>query len=99
LRAIKHLFGDEASKVAVNSTKSMTGHMIGATGAVEAIYCSMMLEKHFICPTVNLENPEEEFGWVDFVRGKSRENVDIKHALTNSFGFGGTNCALVISAE
>ncbi|MCK5844081.1 MAG: beta-ketoacyl-[acyl-carrier-protein] synthase family protein [Victivallales bacterium] len=98
LRAIQHLFGDDAGKVAVNSTKSMTGHMIGATGAVEAIYCSIMLEKHFICPTANLENPEDEFGWVDFVRGESRTNVDVKHALTNSFGFGGTNCALVISA-
>jgi len=99
LRAIRHLFGDGASKVAVNSTKSMTGHMIGATGAVEAIYCSMMLEKRFICPTANLENPEDGFEWVDFVRGESRTNVDFKHVLSNSFGFGGTNCALVISAE
>jgi 3-oxoacyl-(acyl-carrier-protein) synthase len=96
--AVKLLFGDNASNVAINSTKSMTGHMIGATGAVEAIFCSIMLEKHFICPTANLENPEDDFGWVDFVQGESRTDIDIKHALSNSFGFGGTNCALVISS-
>ena len=97
LLAIQQLFGQAASKIAINSTKSMTGHMIGATGAVEAIYCSMMMEKRFICPTANLKNPIDEFAWMDFVRGESRTDVDVKHALSNSFGFGGTNCALVIS--
>lgn len=98
LRAVQQLFMDDASKLPINSTKSMTGHMIGATGAVETIFCSMMMEKRFICPTANLENPEDEFAWMDLIRGESRTDVEIKHALSNSFGFGGTNCALVISA-
>ena len=99
MRALKDLFGKHAGNVAVNSTKSMTGHMIGATGAVEAIYCSMMLENDFISPSVNLDNPEDEFHWANFIRGKAATNTGIKHALTNSFGFGGTNGALVISVE
>ena len=97
LQAIRELFGDLAPNVAISSTKSMTGHMIGATGAVEAIYCSQMLEKDFIAPTANLDNPEEGFAWADLVRGKARQNTGIKHALSNSFGFGGTNGTLIIS--
>jgi 3-oxoacyl-(acyl-carrier-protein) synthase len=72
--------------------------MIGATGAVEAVFCSLMLEKQFISPTVNLDNPEDEFLWADLVRGTVREKPDIRYALSNSFGFGGTNGALVIAA-
>lgn len=97
LEAIKLLFGDNAGKVAVSSTKSMTGHMIGATGAVETIFCSQMVEKGFIAPTANLENVEEGFEWADLVPKKSRLAPELKHALTNSFGFGGTNGALVVS--
>lgn len=98
LESIKLLLGDaDAAKVAVSSTKSMTGHMIGATGAVEAIYCSQMVEKGFIAPTANLENVEEGFEWADLVPKVARTGVDLKHALTNSFGFGGTNGAMVIS--
>ncbi|MHB9139184.1 MAG: beta-ketoacyl-[acyl-carrier-protein] synthase family protein [Victivallaceae bacterium] len=91
--AIKQVFG---SKVAINSTKSMTGHMIGAAGAVEAIFCSQMIDKRFICPSINLDNPEPEFGWADFVR-ELRDGVDLRHILSNSFAFGGTNVSLVIS--
>ena len=97
MKAIQQLFGDSAGSLPINSTKSMTGHMIGATGAVEAIFCSIMLEKGFISPTANLDNPEDEFAWADFVRGTSRDVPGLKHALSNSFGFGGTNGALVIS--
>lgn len=96
MRAIQKLFGRSAGKVAVNSTKSMTGHMIGATGAVETIFCSLMIEKQFICPSINLDNPEPEFDWADIVRS-CRSNVRIEHALNNSFGFGGTNASLIIS--
>jgi 3-oxoacyl-(acyl-carrier-protein) synthase len=71
--------------------------MIGATGAVEIIFTSLMIEKGFISPSINLENPEEEFAWADFVR-ETRENVNIKHALSNSFAFGGSNAALIVSA-
>lgn len=92
--AIKQIFGGNA---AVNSTKSMTGHMIGATGAVELIYTSMMIEDKFISPSINLENPAPECDGVDLVT-ELRENVGIKHALSNSFAFGGSNVSLVISS-
>jgi len=93
MAAIKSVFG---SKVAVNSTKSQTGHMIGATGAVELIFSSLMMEHKFISPTVNLDNPEPEFDWADLVR-ETRENVDLKHVLSNSFAFGGSNISVVLS--
>jgi 3-oxoacyl-(acyl-carrier-protein) synthase len=95
MQSIKLLMGDSSGKVAINSTKSMTGHMIGATGAVEAIFCTMMMEKDFISPSVNLDNPEPEFAWADLVR--ECRNVKIRHSLSNSFGFGGTNASLVFS--
>ena len=94
MTAIREVFDKSP---AINSTKSQTGHMIGATGAVEIIFTSLMIEKGFISPSINLENPEEEFLWADFVR-QTRDNVKIKHALSNSFAFGGSNAALVISA-
>ncbi len=94
MRAIKEVFGDGP---AINSTKSQTGHMVGATGAVEIIFTSLMMENNFISPSLNLENPEEEFKGADFVT-ETRENVKIKHALSNSFAFGGSNAALIVSA-
>lgn len=93
MEAIRQVFG---SNVAINSTKSMTGHMIGAAGAVEAIFSTQMIEKGFICPSINLDNPEAEFGWADFVR-ELRDGVDLRHVLSNSFAFGGTNVSLVLS--
>ncbi len=97
LDAIRLLFGPDAGKVPVNSTKSMTGHMIGATGAAETIFCSMMIEKGFISPSVNLENPDPGYEWPDFVR-ECRDSLKIRNALSNSFGFGGTNACLIVSA-
>ena len=97
LAAIRQLFGDAAGSVAINSTKSMTGHMIGATGAVETIFCTQMIRGGFISKNVNLENPEPGFEWADLPR-ECREGVFFRHALSNSFGFGGTNAALVVSA-
>ena len=94
MRAIREVFGNSP---AINSTKSQTGHMVGATGAVEIIFTSMMIENNFISPSLNMENQEEEFEGTDFVL-KTRENVNIKHALSNSFAFGGSNASLVISA-
>ena len=94
LAAIREVVGSGA---AINSTKSQTGHMVGATGAAEVIFTSMMLEKHFLSPSINLENPDPEFGWADLVR-ECREGTDqIRHALSNSFAFGGSNAARVIS--
>ena len=94
MRAIREVFDKSP---AINSTKSQTGHMIGATGAVEIIFTSLMIEKGFISPSINLENPEEEFAWADFVR-ETRDKVNIRHALSNSFAFGGSNASLVVSA-
>ena len=91
--AIKAVFG---SKVAINSTKSQTGHMIGATGAVDLIFSSLMMEHKFISPSINLDEPEADFAWADLVR-TVRENVEIKHILSNSFAFGGSNISVILS--
>ncbi|UKI31868.1 MAG: hypothetical protein L6W00_29890 [Lentisphaeria bacterium] len=87
------MLGDKA---AINSTKSQTGHMVGATGAAEVIFTSLMLERHFLSPSINLENPDPEFGWADLVR-ECRTGTTIRHGLSNSFAFGGSNAAIVIS--
>lgn len=93
MAALKAIFG---SHTAINSTKSQTGHMIGATGSVELIFSSLMMEHRFISPSINLENPEPEFSWADLVR-ETRENVDLKHVLSNSFAFGGSNISVILS--
>lgn len=95
MEAIKRVFGTDG-KVAINSTKSMTGHMIGAAGGVEAIFSTLMMEHSFISKSANLDNPEDGFAWADLVR-ETRFNVNIEHSLSNSFGFGGSNACLVIS--
>ena len=94
MEAIRRLF--EGTKVAINSTKSMTGHMIGAAGAVEAIFSILMMQNSFICPTANLKDPEEAFAWADLVK-ETREVTNFRHSLSNSFGFGGSNASLVFS--
>ena len=93
LNAIRDLIGDKA---AINSTKSQTGHMVSATGAAEIIFTSMMLEKNFISPTINLENPDEGLEWADLVR-ELRTGTNVKHAISNSFAFGGSNASVVLS--
>ena len=93
LAAIREVLGTGA---AINSTKSQTGHMVGATGAAEIIFTSLMLERKFLSPSINLDNPDPEFGWADLVR-ECRDGVDIRHGISNSFAFGGTNAAVVIS--
>ena len=93
LEAIRNAIGEHA---AINSTKSQTGHMVGATGSSEIIFTTMMMEKNFISPTVNLEDPDDDFAWADLVR-ECRTGVEIKHAISNSFAFGGSNAAIVIS--
>ena len=94
MEGILLVFGDH--KIAVNSTKSMTGHMIGAAGAVEAIFTNLMMDHSFISKTANLENAEDGLEWADLVR-ETRTGVEIRHAISNSFGFGGSNATLVIS--
>jgi 3-oxoacyl-[acyl-carrier-protein] synthase II len=91
--AIKAALGDAAHKVMVSSTKSMTGHLLGAAGGVEAVFSAMALHTGIIPPTINLDHPSEGCD-LDYVPHTAREaKVDI--AMSNSFGFGGTNGALI----
>jgi 3-oxoacyl-[acyl-carrier-protein] synthase-1 len=92
LAAVKRVFGDGLPPY--SSTKSMTGHPLGAAGSQEAIFCLLMLQGGFLAPNINLDNPEPEVDDSPVVR--ETQAADIQYALTNSFGFGGTNCSLVI---
>lgn len=92
-QAIKTIFGDHARKLGVSSTKSMTGHLLGAAGGVEAAFTALTLERQVMPPTINYENPDPDCD-LDYVPNHPREAV-IDIALSNSFGFGGTNGTLV----
>jgi 3-oxoacyl-[acyl-carrier-protein] synthase II len=93
--AIKKVFGDAARKVMVSSTKSMTGHMLGAAGGVETAFCALSLARGVIPPTINYTTPDPECD-LDYVPNTARE-VRVDNVITNSFGFGGTNACLVLS--
>jgi 3-oxoacyl-[acyl-carrier-protein] synthase II len=91
--ALKTVFGDHARAIAISSTKSMTGHMLGAAGVVESIACIKSIEQGIVHPTINYENPDPECD-LDYVPNVARQRaVDV--ALTNSLGFGGHNASLV----
>jgi 3-oxoacyl-[acyl-carrier-protein] synthase II len=92
-QAIKTVFGEQAYKIPISSTKSMTGHLLGAAGAVEAVYSVLALQHGLIPPTINYENPDPECD-LDYVPNEARK-ADLKIALSNSFGFGGTNACLI----
>ena len=92
--AIKKVFGDHAYKVGVNSTKSMTGHLLGAAGGLEAGFSALCLKDQIMPPTINYENPDPECD-LDYIPNKARP-AEVQYALTNSFGFGGTNGSLVL---
>lgn len=92
--AIKDVFGKDAYNVPVSSTKSMTGHMMGAAGAMEAAICCMSIEHGAVPPTINLQNPDAECD-LDYVPNQARQHVDVSVAMSNSFGFGGHNACLV----
>jgi 3-oxoacyl-[acyl-carrier-protein] synthase II len=91
--AIKNAFGDYAPKVAISSTKSMTGHLLGAAGGIEAVFSVMSIKDQVATPTINLDSPGEGCD-LDYVPGTARE-MKIDYALSNSFGFGGTNGTLI----
>ncbi|MDX1633412.1 MAG: beta-ketoacyl-ACP synthase II [Marinobacter sp.] len=91
--AVKAVFGDDAYKLAMSSTKSMTGHLLGAAGAVEAIFSVLALRESVLPPTINLDNPAEGCD-LDLVPHKARDAY-LRYALSNSFGFGGTNGTLI----
>lgn len=92
--AIKELFGDHAYDIAVNSTKSMTGHLLGAAGAVEVIVMALSIENGKVHPTINLTHPDPELD-LDYVTEGARD-LDITYAMSNSFGFGGHNGSVLI---
>lgn len=97
LQAVERLLGDHASKVTMSSTKSMTGHLLGAAGAIEAIFSILAIRDNVAPPTINLDNPAVETK-VDLAANTKRErNIDI--ALSNSFGFGGTNASVLFGAD
>ncbi len=96
--ALKSVFHEHGASPMINSTKSLTGHPIGAAGAIELIFCSQMIEHSFVSPSINADDIEESMQWADIVR-TPRMNVPIRHALSNSFGFGGTNAAIIVSRE
>ena len=91
-QAIKHVFGERAAKIAVSSTKSMTGHTLGAAGAIESVYTVLAIEREMLPPTINYEHPDPECD-LDYVPNRPRA-AKIRLALNNSFGFGGTNTTL-----
>jgi len=93
-QAIKGVFGDHARKLAISSTKSMTGHLLGAAGGIEAVICGLALQHGALPPTINLDNPDPECD-LDYIPHQARER-QVTNILSNAFGFGGTNACLII---
>ncbi|ADM42002.1 3-oxoacyl-[acyl-carrier-protein] synthase, KASII [Edwardsiella tarda FL6-60] len=93
-QAVKNVYGADAAGVMVSSTKSMTGHLLGAAGAVESIFTILALRDQVIPPTINLDNPDEGCD-LDFVPHEARQVSGLEYALCNSFGFGGTNGSII----
>ena len=92
-RAVKSVFGDHVGKLLVSSTKSTNGHLLGAAGGLEAVFCVKALHEQVVPPTINLENPSDECD-LDYVPNQARETT-VNVAISNSFGFGGTNGSLL----
>ena len=95
--AIKAVFGDHARQLAISSSKSMIGHLLGAAGSVEAIICILALRDNVVPPTINLEDPDEGCD-LDYTPQTARDRK-LQITLSNSFGFGGTNATLIFSAN
>jgi 3-oxoacyl-[acyl-carrier-protein] synthase II len=92
-QAIKAVFGDHAYKLAVSSTKSMTGHLLGGAGAIEAIFSVLAIRDNVMPPTINYETPDEELD-LDYVPNEARQQ-EVNVVLSNSLGFGGHNATLI----
>ncbi|HET6573063.1 MAG TPA: beta-ketoacyl-ACP synthase II [Fimbriiglobus sp.] len=95
-KAVKQVFGEHAKRLMISSTKSLIGHLLGASGGVEAIACAMSIRHGVVHPTINLDTPDPECD-LDYVPNRPRE-VRVKRVLSNSFGFGGHNCSLALGA-
>jgi 3-oxoacyl-[acyl-carrier-protein] synthase II len=93
--AIKKVFNNHAYKLAVSSTKSMTGHLLGGAGGIETIFTALTISKGLLPPTINHDHADEKCD-LDYVPNVMRK-ARVKHAMTNSFGFGGTNASLILS--
>jgi 3-oxoacyl-[acyl-carrier-protein] synthase-1 len=93
IEAIRGVFGAKVPRF--SSTKSMTGHGLGAAGAQEAVFCILMMRDNFVAPNVNLEDPDPVVAGLSIVR--ETQHAELAWAMSNSFGFGGTNCTLVFS--
>jgi 3-oxoacyl-[acyl-carrier-protein] synthase II len=93
-RAIKATFGDAAGKVAISSTKSMTGHLLGGSGGIETVFTALSIQNKILPPTINLDNPDDECD-LDYIPNVARE-AEVEYAMNNSFGFGGTNASLIL---
>lgn len=98
LGAVKRLFGNGIAGLSMSSTKSAIGHLLGAAGAVESIFCILALRDQVVPPTLNLDQPSEGCEGVDLVPHEAKKR-EVKYALSNSFGFGGTNASLVLAAN
>ena len=94
-KAIKSVFKEKALSMAVSSTKSMTGHLLGGAGGIETVFTALTIYDGIIPPTINLDNPDQDCD-LDYVPNTARK-TDVKTAMTNSFGFGGTNAVLILS--
>jgi 3-oxoacyl-(acyl-carrier-protein) synthase len=93
--AIKTVFGEQAYNIPVSSTKSMTGHLLGAAGGLEALFCVKTLEDDILPPTINYETPDPECD-LDYIPNQAR-HCRVEHIMSNSFGFGGHNATVIIS--
>lgn len=95
-KAVKEVFGEHARKVAISSTKSMLGHLLGASGAVELIASVMSINTGVVHPTINYRTPDPACD-LDYVPNEARQ-LRVRRAVSNSFGFGGHNCSVVVGA-
>ena len=94
VKAIREVFGEHAKKLVVNSTKSMTGHLLGGAGGIESVFSVMAVAEQVSPPTINLDKVDPECEGIDFCANQARK-MTIRAAMKNSFGFGGTNSTVI----